>query len=298
MIKKILTYVIGSLVAAALFYVLYALCFSNAAERALRQENIYLEEHYGKLLSRSALVDSVLNGLEARDAKIYNNILNTDPPSVDALLGQEDDSRLDQFYAAGELQLIDEGAAALDGLLTTSAQIDREIRAIYARMTDESFKKNNCPCIIPLRNFTLAATGATKGKKMNPFFKSITDHGGIDLMAPYGSEVLATADGRVVEVLRQDRGLGNMVIIDHGNGLRTVYAHLSDIYVAINQNVKQGKVIGKVGNSGASFTASLHYEVRKGGRAMDPVNYFFASLSPSAYSDMLIIANTTGQSLD
>ena len=110
--------------------------------------------------------------------------------------------------------------------------------------------------------------------------------------------VVAPADGKVVDVLRQSKGLGNLVVIDHGDGLRTVYAHLSDIYVAINQKVSRGKVIGKVGSSGASFTASLHYEVRKEGRAMDPVNYFFASLSPSAYGEMLLVANTTGQSLD
>ena len=89
-----------------------------------------------------------------------------------------------------------------------------------------------------------------------------------------------------------------MVIIDHGNGLRTVYAHLSEIYVAINQKVARGKVIGRVGNSGAAMTTALHYEVRKNGRAVDPVNYFFGSLSPALYSEMLLVANTTGQSLD
>ena len=117
-------------------------------------------------------------------------------------------------------------------------------------------------------------------------------------MAPYGTDVTATAGGVVVEVLKQNKGLGNMVIIDHGDGFQTTYAHLSDIYVAINQKVKRGKVIGRVGNSGTSFSTSLHYEVRKSGRAVDPVNYFFANLSPSAYSDMLLLANTTGQSLD
>ena len=287
-----------SLLAAVVSYGLYSLLYTSDKERALAEENAYLKEHYDKLLERSNLVDDVLDGLEARDSKIYNSIFDIDPPSAEALYGNDPEAQLERFYADSEKQLIDDSQAVLDDLSHTAAQVDRQIRAITEQMEGESFDKNNFPSVIPLRNFTIAQTGATVGRKINPFFKSMSMHGGIDLMAPYGTEVLATAGGKVIEVLRQGRGLGNMVIIDHGNGLKTVYAHLSDIYVAINQKVARGKVIGKVGNSGASFASALHYEVRKQGRAVDPVNYFFGSLSPALSSEMLLIANTTGQSLD
>ena len=291
-------YLSWALLAAVVFYALFSLIHTSDKERALADENAYLKEHYDNLLERSNLVDDVLDGLESRDSKIYNSIFDIDPPSAEALYGNDPEEQLERFYADSEQQLIDDSQAVLDELCLTAAQVDRQIRAITEQMEGENFSKNNFPSVIPLRNFTIAQTGATVGRKINPFFKSLSMHGGIDLMAPYGTEVLATADGKVVEVLRQGRGLGNMVIIDHGNGLKTVYAHLSDIYVAINQKVSRGKVIGKVGNSGASFASALHYEVRKQGRSVDPVNYFFGSLSPALSSEMLLIANTTGQSLD
>ncbi len=293
-----LRFLLGGVAAAALLYALFALVFSNRAERALEQENEYLQEHYANLLERSDLADDVIEGLEMRDSKIYNDIFQADPPSADALFAADSVDMPERFYAESEADLIEDSSSELARLEGSAAQVERLIRAISDQMAGENFHQNNFPSIIPLRNFTLAQTGATVGKKINPFYKSIGQHTGIDLMAPHGTEVIATADGKVVDVLRQNKGLGNLVVIDHGDGLRTVYAHLSDIYVAINQKVTRGKVIGKVGSSGASFTASLHYEVRKGGRAMDPVNYFFASLSPATYSEMLLVANTTGQSLD
>ncbi|MBR5033938.1 MAG: M23 family metallopeptidase [Bacteroidales bacterium] len=297
-LKSTVSYLSWTLLVAVVIYGLFSLIYTSDKERALAEENAYLKEHYDNLLERSNLVDDVLDGLEARDSKIYNSIFDIDPPSADALYGTDPEDQLERFYADSEQQLIDDSQAVVGELCLTAAQVDRQIRAITEQMEGENFSKNNFPSVIPLRTFTIAQTGATVGRKINPFFKSMSMHGGIDLMAPYGTEVLSTADGKVVEVLRQGRGLGNMVIIDHGNGLKTVYAHLSDIYVAINQKVTRGKVIGKVGNSGASFASALHYEVRKQGRAVDPVNYFFGSLSPALSSEMLLIANTTGQSLD
>ena len=293
-----LRFLLGGLVAAAILYALFALVFSNRKERALLDENEYLQEHYANLLERSDLVDDVIDGLEARDGKIYRDIFNAEPLTSEALFAADTVDMLEKYYSAGEASLIEDSKNELARLEGSAAQVERLIRAISDQMAGENFHQNNFPSIIPLRNFTIAQTGATVGKKINPFYKSMGQHTGIDLMAPYGTEVIATADGKVVDVLRQNKGLGNLVVIDHGDGLRSVYAHLSDIYVAINQKVTRGKVIGKVGSSGASFTASLHYEVRKGGRAMDPVNYFFASLSPATYGEMLLVANTTGQSLD
>ena len=288
----------GGLATAVLLYVLSALLAGTVRARALKAENDYLQEHYESLLERSRMVDDVVELLQMRDRRIYNNIFDADPPGLDAFFSTASDEALEEYYSASEDFLVADSNAELKALTQSAANVDRVIRAIEGRLGDEDFAKNNFPSVIPLRNFTLAATGATVGRKVNPFFKSLAEHNGIDLMAPYGTEVIASADGRVVEVLRQEKGLGNLVVIDHGGGLRTLYAHLSDIYVAMNQKVTRGKVIGKVGSSGASFTSSLHYEVRRDGRAMDPVNYFFASLGPSAYSEMLLIANTTGQSLD
>ena len=292
------SHLLGGIITAVVIYVVYSLTFSSREEKSLIAENEYLQVHYDNLLERSLRVDDVIDGLLIRDKRIYNNIFNMDPPSTEGLLETGTEEDLDKYFSASEEELIVSSAQALENLDVIVRQVDRQIRVINDRLAADDFDPEKFPSTLPLDNFTLARTGATTGKKINPFYKTLTEHNGIDLTAPYGTEVHATASGVVVEVVKQERGLGNTVIIDHGNGLRTTYAHLSDVYVAISQRVSQGKVIGRVGNSGVAFTTSLHYEVRRSARAVDPVNYFFGSLSPAAYSDMLMIAHTTGQSLD
>jgi murein DD-endopeptidase MepM/ murein hydrolase activator NlpD len=99
-------------------------------------------------------------------------------------------------------------------------------------------------------------------------------------------------------VTRSRKGLGNVVEIDHGNGYVTRYAHLADVEVRKGRELKKGSRIGYVGVSGNSFAPHLHYEVMRDTLVMDPVNHLFASVTPDDYMNMLIMAASTGQSLD
>ena len=95
-------------------------------------------------------------------------------------------------------------------------------------------------------------------------------HTGIDFAAPLGTPVRSVAEGRV-EFAGTQKGYGNVVYIEHGNGRRTtVYAHLSRIDVREGQSVMRGETIGAVGNSGTATGAHLHFEVRENGRPIDP----------------------------
>ena len=132
-------------------------------------------------------------------------------------------------------------------------------------------------------------------------------HDGMDLVASVGTEVVATANGRVSLTRRSSRESGNSVEIDHGNGYKTVYSHLGDILVYSHLGdilvrngmvVERGETIARVGNSGMSFAPHLHYKVVLRGKEVDPLNYFFASLSMEQYKEMLLISSNTGQSLD
>ena len=123
-------------------------------------------------------------------------------------------------------------------------------------------------------------------------------HNGIDLLAALGTEVIASANGVVTDISRSDRGRGKQIVIEHWGGYKTVYSQLGDILVRKSQQVKQGSVIARVGNSGLSFAPHLHYEVHLDGKPVEPVNFFFADLKPEQYREMLMIAINTGQSLD
>ncbi|NJO54187.1 MAG: M23 family metallopeptidase, partial [Bacteroidales bacterium] len=115
------------------------------------------------------------------------------------------------------------------------------------------------------------------GVRLDPFLRRPALHGGIDFRAETGTPVQATAPGRVKEAGWQS-GFGNMVEIDHANGLSTVFAHLSAIEVVEGQRVLAGQSVGRVGSTGRSTGPHLHYETRIAGEAVDPQRFLRAGV--------------------
>jgi murein DD-endopeptidase MepM/ murein hydrolase activator NlpD len=129
---------------------------------------------------------------------------------------------------------------------------------------------NSMPSIWPVAG-NLGSSGF--GMRRNPFGGSSTEfHKGQDISAPMGASVIATADG-VVICAGWQRGYGQVVYVDHGNGLSTRYGHLSRIEVVEGQTVKRGELLGRVGSTGRSTGPHLHYEVRVNGLATNPIPY-------------------------
>jgi len=110
------------------------------------------------------------------------------------------------------------------------------------------------------------------GKRLSPFTGTIMMHKGIDVAAYSGTPVVASADGKV-EAVDRDSGLGNVIVIDHGYGIKTLYGHLLQTYVHPGMRVKRGETIAAVGNTGLSTGPHLHYEVHVNGQAVDPLRY-------------------------
>ena len=154
------------------------------------------------------------------------------------------------------------------------------------------------PMSLPLESVSFAQVGASVGQKVNPFYKVETAHNGVDLIAPQGDPVLAVADGTVTNVISERKGLGNVVEITHPGGYVTRYAHLADVRVSRGQKVQRGRRIASVGISGNSFAPHLHFELLKDGQYLDPVDCFFAGVTPDGYAGMKLMASRTGQSLD
>lgn len=114
------------------------------------------------------------------------------------------------------------------------------------------------------------------GFRTDPFTKKQTFHRGLDFSVPLGTEVRVTGDG-VVTAVQQQRGFGRVIKVDHGNGVLTVYAHLSEQLVKKGQQVTRGTVIARSGNTGRSSAPHLHYEIRIGGRPVNPLTYILDS---------------------
>jgi murein DD-endopeptidase MepM/ murein hydrolase activator NlpD len=105
----------------------------------------------------------------------------------------------------------------------------------------------------------------------------------MDFSANIGTDIYATGDGKVIKAERTSGGYGNMVLIDHGFGIQTLYGHMNTIGVLPGSEVRRGQVIGTVGNTGRSAGPHLHYEVLINGRHVNPINYFHNDLSPDEY---------------
>lgn len=117
------------------------------------------------------------------------------------------------------------------------------------------------------------------GTRSDPFNRKAAGHKGIDLASRTGNKIRVMAKGRVTKVEHSNRGYGNLVVIDHGNGFSTKYAHLSKIYVKEGENLKANTAVGEVGSTGRSTGPHLHYEILYQGRPVDPMPFMQAKLS-------------------
>ena len=121
---------------------------------------------------------------------------------------------------------------------------------------------------IPLSDFVLSSDF---GYRISPISKKWKFHSGVDLAAPEGTDVFACKQGLVAEILKNDPIYGNCIILQHANGMTSVYAHLSRISTEKNARVSTGEKIGQVGTTGASTGPHLHFEIRLNGKPANPL---------------------------
>lgn len=296
-LKKGVKWLMGCSLLALCYYILFSLIFSNDEEKRLIRESRAIDENLAYMEEQMLMLESVMESLKAKDKEIYENIFHSAPPyftlessAYEAFLLECDTLDLSTltWRTSEKLQRLE---SRMDGY--------GDILANVEKVEEERFSEiHSIPAIIPIKEFSLPMTGATIGPKMHPFYKTVVEHTGLDLITPAGVKVVATANGVVSSVVKSQKGKGNQVIITHGNGYSTTYSHLSNISVKKGQRVKQGAVVGRVGTSGTVFAPHLHYEVIFNGEYMNPIDYFFVDLNPLEYREMMMIAVNTGQSLD
>lgn len=275
---------------AVVYYIVFSTFISTDTERKLRRENKMYEKIYPQMLEKEELMEDVITNLQIKDNEIYKEIFNTEAPS----LGEEDEFA----FTAGtdsvaDAYIVKNTAERADALLERSRKIDKILGDLA-----KSDAAELPPLSFPLGSLSYAQVGASLGQRLNPFYKVPSTHWGLDLIAPQGDPVFATGDGIVSSVTLSRQGLGNQVEIAHDNGYVTRYCHLADVEVKKGQMVKKGRKLGYVGISGNSFAPHLHYEVLLNGEYQDPVNFFFASVSPEEYMKMMFMSANTGQTLD
>ena len=278
--------------------VILIMIFGLPSEKELKSENSRLLSQY-KLMSReldNAL--AVLEDIRMRDDNLYRVMFNADPIPED--VRQFDfagTARYDSLESMDNARLVIATTAKLDLLkrqLYVQSNSFDEIVQMY-RGKDEMYK---CiPAIQPVANKNLKQMASGYGNRIDPIYGTVRYHAGMDFSAAVGTDIYATGDG-TVEDAGWESGYGNCVVINHGYGYKTRYAHMSRIGVRRGEKVIRGQVIGAVGNTGKSTGPHLHYEVIVKGRTVNPVNYYYMDLTPEEYDEMIKVAETRGNMMD
>ena len=289
---RILTYFGATLLIAIIYNIIFSIVFDTPKEKGLIRENKQLATQYEVLNNKFDLVEKTLTDLQKRDDNIYRVIFEAEPipPSV----------RSAGF--GGTNKYIDlEGYENSNLVKETAQRLDKITKKIYvqSRSYDEVIElaKNkedmvaSIPAIMPISNNDLRRTASGWGWRIHPIYKIRKFHYGMDFTAPTGTEIYATGDGVVTVVENSLRGYGKRIVVDHGFGYKSLYAHLNEFNVQKGQKVKRGEVIGFVGSTGTSTAPHLHYEVFKNNKKVNPVHYYFNDLTPEEFDKMIFISS-------
>ena len=273
--------------------------FETPKDRLLTREIENFKLQYKILNRKMDQIDEVLENIEDRDNNIYRTYFNTS--------GIPDEQRKAGFGGVNRYAAL-EGYKNSDLVINTSKRVDviSKQLAIQSKSLDEILKlakeKNKLlsaiPAIQPVRNENLKQIASGFGYRSDPFTKVRKFHQGMDFSARTGTPIFATGDGVIARADNTASGYGNHIVIRHGFGYETLYGHLSKYKCRAGQSVKRGDIIGYVGSTGRSEAPHLHYEVRKGGEVVNPINFYYGNISAAEYAVMTKLANQENQSLD
>lgn len=292
LLKVVLVYMLGTLTVAVILFLALSLIFSTDAEKRMRKEIRMYKEVFAGLEPKVDLLEDAVASLQYKDNDLYGQIFRSHAPAVDPLGASRVVFASDTIPDASLLSYTrDKGAV----LAARADSIENVLRTVLETLAEPDVVLP--PMSLPVSDMTYSQVGASTGRRINPFLKAYIFHGGLDLIVPRGTPVLASADGKVVMAKSSGNG-GKSVRIAHEAGYETEYLHLETIGVRAGQNVRRGDRIGTVGMSGKAYAPHLHYAVLKDGVVLNPVHYVFASISPEDYANILYMAANTVQSMD
>jgi len=288
---------VGVLIGAGAFAA-FIYFFSSPMESLLRKENMLLKTQYDVLSLQLNDALGVLDDIQERDDNLYRAIFQVkEIPEYVRKPGVGGTNRYDYLMNLPNAELVVETTKKMDmlkrQLYVQSNSLDELIA--MGKTLDE---RSRCvPAIQPLANKDLKKTASGFGMRIDPIYRTLRFHTGMDFVAPTGTEIYATGDGQV-SFSGWKQGYGNCIMIDHGFGFETLYGHTSRNLVTVGQKVVRGEVIGLVGNTGKSIGSHLHYEVLLNNKPDNPAKYYFMDLTPQEYDEMIQLAENRGQVLD
>ena len=296
---RILGFLAGAIVTALIIVVIAFQVIDSPKEMVMRQENNRIKEDYRLLNARVRTMQQQMADLEKRDNHVYREIFEANPiPDSARAKSLEKQQEVQLAESMEDNELAYSIAATLDKMMNRIASQKKSYQEIEAMIGNKEKMLAATPAIQPVSNKDLSRIASGFGYRIDPVYKTVKMHAGLDFAAPQGTPIYATADGVVRLAGNTGNGYGNHVIINHGYGYETLYGHQYRIKAKVGQKVKRGELIGWVGSTGKSTGPHLHYEVHKNKRHIDPIYFFYNYLTPEQFDRIVKMAASGNQSFD
>jgi murein DD-endopeptidase MepM/ murein hydrolase activator NlpD len=296
---RVLGFISAAIVTAIIIVSIAYRYFPSATEKRLIADNQELQQQFEVLEERTKKIQQQITELEKRDNEVYRTIFEADPipDSVRAKeIAQQKETQLVMRMA--NFQLENSIVETINNLSNRINAQERSYNEIAEFIKNKEELLASTPAIQPVSNSDLKRVASGFGYRIDPVYKTVKLHNGLDFAAPQGTPIYATANGVIRTAANTGTGYGNHVVINHGYGYETLYGHMFRIKVKAGQRVKRGEIIGWVGSTGKSTGPHCHYEVHKNGRHLDPVYFFYNDLTPEQYDRLLKMAASSNQSFD
>lgn len=300
---RIFGFVSSVVVTGAIFMSITNAFFPSQKEKALLREIEQMRMQYDNLNGQFDMMAKVLDNIQERDAAVHRMMFGMDP--IDHGVWEGGVGGHKRFE---NLRALPYSGKLLTHTLERAEKLERQL-VLQSLSLDtiqrmaENMKEMHAslPAIKPVREDKLnrnvrAMSGF--GVRIHPVLKVKKMHTGIDFTAPVGTAIQVTGNGKVVDVRRESGGYGLHVVVDHGFGYQTLYAHMKSVDVKVGQKLTRGQKIGTIGNSGTSTAPHLHYEVIYKGQKVNPIHYVIDGLSLEEYKELVEAASATNMSLD
>ena len=303
---KLKVFIRNTVAVSAVAFAIFALAykyFPTPKEQALEREKDMLSYHFTNLSKDLNMMAQDIESLQEKDAQVHRMIFGIDP--LDKAIwnggigGTNRYSMLESYEETGDM--IKTSLQDADKLKRKINLQTESLDTLFRMALEKEKKLASVPSIKPVQEDKLKrrlASLSGYGIRLHPVHKVKKLHQGIDFTAPRGTAIQATGDGVVERVEKRKKGYGQNVIINHGYGYKTLYAHMSVIEVKKGDKVIKGQKIGEIGSTGTSTAPHLHYEVRLNGKAVNPIDYCLDGLSPQEYTELVEKASVENQSFD
>ena len=268
-------------------------------ERMQAREIAFMQLQYDILNDKINNIDALLGEMQDRDDNIYRMIFEAEPiPTSIRKAGYGGSNRYEALNGYENSKIVKETAKKIDVVESQLYVQSKSYDEVYNMAKNKAQMLSCIPAIMPVKDVDIYRISSHFGKRTDPFYKVQKMHSGIDFSAPVGTHIYCTGDGVVEKVMTGSGGYGINIIIDHGYGYKTRYAHLNKSLVKKGQKVKRGEFIAEVGNSGKSTGPHLHYEVLKNDKPINPINFFFNDLTPEEYDKILELSEKPSMTMD